>query len=119
MPMATTLRVCIDPDRVMTITFDLPDRLVNTLSSLLLRELDETIQAAEKTAPRGIIFASAKNRSFVVGADLVELRQFTRHQLDDFLAMGQELFTRIAKLKLPTVAAIDGDVLGGGLELAL
>ncbi|WP_428939433.1 3-hydroxyacyl-CoA dehydrogenase NAD-binding domain-containing protein [Fontivita pretiosa] len=117
--MATTLRVSIDPDRVMTITFDLPDRLINTLSSLVLRELDEAIQAAEKTAPRGIIFASAKNRSFLVGADLLELRQFTRHQLDEYLAIGQTLFTRIARLKLPTVAAINGDVLGGGLELAL
>ena len=42
-----------------------------------------------------------------------------RDQLGQFLRDGQALFERIARLPMPTVAAINGDCLGGGLELAL
>jgi 3-hydroxyacyl-CoA dehydrogenase / enoyl-CoA hydratase / 3-hydroxybutyryl-CoA epimerase len=117
--MPATLRTSTDSDRVMTITLDLPDRPVNILSSPVLRELDELIARIELEKPRAVMFTSIKPRSFVAGADLSEMRAMTRPQLDAYLALGQTIFGRIAQLAIPTVAAINGDALGGGLELAL
>ena len=53
------------------------------------------------------------------GADLFEIRKMDRAGTERFLAEGQAVFDRISKLPMPTVAAINGDCLGGGFELAL
>jgi 3-hydroxyacyl-CoA dehydrogenase/enoyl-CoA hydratase/3-hydroxybutyryl-CoA epimerase len=66
-----------------------------------------------------VIIASAKARSFNAGADLFEIKGMSPEEVKDYLAMGQAIFNRIADLSMPTVAAINGDSLGGGFELAL
>src|SRR5207249_4376886 len=53
------------------------------------------------------------------GADLFEIKKMSRAQVEQYLADGQNLFSRIAALPMPTVAAINGDCMGGGFELAL
>jgi 3-hydroxyacyl-CoA dehydrogenase/enoyl-CoA hydratase/3-hydroxybutyryl-CoA epimerase len=73
----------------------------------------------ERERPAGVVFASAKPRNFVAGADLFEIRAMDDAALDEYLRKGQEIYDRIASLPMPTVAAINGDCLGGGLELAL
>jgi 3-hydroxyacyl-CoA dehydrogenase/enoyl-CoA hydratase/3-hydroxybutyryl-CoA epimerase len=114
-----TLRTSTDPDGVVTVVLDAPRKSVNTLTKLLLAELGEVVAGIEREKPRGVIFASAKKRSFVAGADIFEISKMSAAELDRHLAFGQELFTRIEELAVPTVAAINGDCLGGGLELAL
>jgi len=66
-----------------------------------------------------VIFASAKAKSFSAGADLFEIRKMSREAVAEYLEKGQGLFDRISKLPMPTIAAINGDCLGGGFELAL
>lgn len=114
-----TIRVVTDSDGVATIWLDQPGKAVNTLTPLMLEELFAAITSLEASRPSGLIFASPKARSFVAGADLFEIRKMNREQVEAFLATGQKLFDRIAHLPFPTVAAINGDCLGGGLELAL
>jgi 3-hydroxyacyl-CoA dehydrogenase/enoyl-CoA hydratase/3-hydroxybutyryl-CoA epimerase len=117
--MPTTLRISTDSETVVTVTFDLPDKPVNILSSSTLKELDELVTTLQQDRPRGIIFTSIKPRSFLAGADLAEMRAMSRPQLDAYLGRGQTIFDKIAALEIPTAAAINGDALGGGLELAL
>jgi len=114
-----TVRTATDTDNVVTVWLDQPGKSVNTLTPLMLAELGEVVATLEKSKPSGVIFASPKARSFVAGADLFEIKKMNREQVEGFLATGQALFDRIAKLSVPTAAAINGDCLGGGLELAL
>jgi 3-hydroxyacyl-CoA dehydrogenase/enoyl-CoA hydratase/3-hydroxybutyryl-CoA epimerase len=117
--MQAAIRTTTDTDKVLTITMDLPGKPVNACAPQLLRELDDAIAQAERDKPAGVVFASAKARSFNAGADLFEIRGMSREQLAAYLSRGQALFTRIANLPMPTIAAINGDCLGGGFELAL
>lgn len=114
-----TIRTTTDTDGVVTVWFDQPGRSVNSVTRQLLSELTEVVTELERSAPRGVIFASAKPDSFIVGADLFEIRAMDAPRVTQFLADGQALYDRIAKLGAPTVAAINGDCLGGGMELAL
>jgi 3-hydroxyacyl-CoA dehydrogenase/enoyl-CoA hydratase/3-hydroxybutyryl-CoA epimerase len=117
--MPSTLRTSTDSDRVLTVTLDLPEKPVNILSSAALKELNELVDHIEHDKLRAVIFTSIKPRSFAAGADLAEMRGMNRAQLDACLALGQSVFDRFARLQIPTAAAINGDALGGGLELAL
>jgi 3-hydroxyacyl-CoA dehydrogenase/enoyl-CoA hydratase/3-hydroxybutyryl-CoA epimerase len=82
-------------------------------------DLDAAMTQLEKDKPAGVIVASAKNRTFIAGADLFEMRDMDRPALEKYLLDGQLILNRLTKLPCPTVAAINGDALGGGLEVAL
>jgi len=114
-----TLRLTTDSDWITTIWIDVPRKAVNTLSPQVLADLDVALNQVEHDRPHGLIVASGKNHSFIAGADLFAIGKMSREQMLQFLADGQALFSRIASLSMPTVAAINGDCLGGGLELAL
>src|SRR5579864_2175585 len=113
------VRAAADADGIVTVWLDSPGKPVNTLSPAMLADLTQVLDAIERDKPAGVIFASPKPRSFVAGADLFEIRKMNRMQVEQFLSDGQAVFERISKLPMPTAAAINGDCLGGGLELAL
>jgi 3-hydroxyacyl-CoA dehydrogenase/enoyl-CoA hydratase/3-hydroxybutyryl-CoA epimerase len=111
----------IESDGLATVTLDVPGRSVNVLTAEVFADLTEVLNLLETSSPRpsGVVFASAKKTAFVAGADIFGMMVMDRVQLTDFLALGQRVFDRIARLPMPTVSAIDGHCLGGGLELAL
>ncbi len=108
-----------DSDNVITLWLDAAGKSVNTLNRAMWADLSAALDQIEKEKPAGVIVASAKNRTFIAGADLFEMRDMDRPALEKYLADGQAILNRLAKLPCPTVAAINGDALGGGLEVAL
>jgi 3-hydroxyacyl-CoA dehydrogenase/enoyl-CoA hydratase/3-hydroxybutyryl-CoA epimerase len=109
----------VDGKTVTTLWMDAPGKPVNTNSPQMLAELDAALAAIERDKPAAVIIASAKARSFNAGADLVEIKKMTPDDVAKYLVQGQAVFNRIARLPMPTVAAINADCLGGGFELAL
>jgi 3-hydroxyacyl-CoA dehydrogenase/enoyl-CoA hydratase/3-hydroxybutyryl-CoA epimerase len=116
-----TLRTSVDGDGVMTVTFDAQGKSVNTITWQILQDLTAVADAVERDKPKGVIFHSAKPDCFIAGGDLFEMRKMSSDAelMTRFLTDGQALWNRIEKLPVPTVAAINGDCLGGGYELAL
>ncbi|HEX2225048.1 MAG TPA: 3-hydroxyacyl-CoA dehydrogenase NAD-binding domain-containing protein [Thermoanaerobaculia bacterium] len=99
---------------------DDPAKKVNTLSSRLFGWFEERLSALERERPSGLVIASAKPDGFVAGADIQELVQASnKEEVLALLLHGHSLMERLAGLPFPTVAAIHGACLGGGLELAL
>ena len=108
-------------DHVCVLTFDRPDSGANIFDAATLDELNEQLDAVEKDASlRGLIIASAKKSIFVAGADLKTLLQAAKTgEMREFIEPGQQVFNRLANLKIPTVAVIHGASAGGGYEVAL
>jgi enoyl-CoA hydratase len=101
---------------IAQIVFD--DGGMNLLSNDALRELGAVLDALP-AATRVLTFRSGRAPLFAAGADMAEMRRFSGLDAERFARQGQELFARIERLPLITVALIDGDCFGGALDLAL
>jgi 3-hydroxyacyl-CoA dehydrogenase/enoyl-CoA hydratase/3-hydroxybutyryl-CoA epimerase len=108
-------------DHICVLTFDRPESGANIFDAATLDELNEHLDAVGKDGSlRGLIIASAKKSIFVAGADLKTLLQAAKAgEMRGFIERGQQVFNRLADLKIPTVAAIHGASAGGGYEVAL
>lgn len=108
---------------IATLTLNRPDKL-NAISLAMLDQLEASVASLEKNRDvRVVIVASASERAFCVGADIKEWEGVIA---DDPIAMwrawdrpGHRVFDRLARLHLPTIAAVNGFAFGGGLEIAL
>ena len=68
---------------------------------------------------RVVILRSTTIGAFCSGADLAERRTMTHTQVTKFLSDLRDTLGRLESLPMPTIAAIDGPAVGGGLELSL
>jgi len=111
----------IGDDQICVLTFDRPDSGANIFDDATLEELNEHLDFVQNDSSlRGVIIASAKKSIFIAGADLKTLLQQARTgEMRAFIAKGQQIFNRLADLKIPTVAAIHGACAGGGYEVTL
>jgi 3-hydroxyacyl-CoA dehydrogenase/enoyl-CoA hydratase/3-hydroxybutyryl-CoA epimerase len=111
--------LAVDPDRIAWLTFDRPGASVNALSRSALEELNERITEIKREAPAGVVIASGKS-GFIAGADIAEFaRVASPEEAVPLVRAAHAIFDRLERLDCPTVAAINGYCLGGGLELAL
>lgn len=106
---------------VANLIFDLPDERVNKLSKPVLEELERAINVVDgNKGIRVLIISSHKKDIFIAGADINEIKSIvTEEEARIKVLKGQEIINKLAKIKIPTIALIDGACLGGGLELAL
>ncbi|QOJ01533.1 MAG: enoyl-CoA hydratase/isomerase family protein [Phycisphaeraceae bacterium] len=107
-----------DATGVLTIRLDQPGKPVVVLDHPLIQRLDATLDHLPRDAA-GLILASASPRVFIAGADLRSIHDWPDDQLHRYLRFGSRVFARLASTPFPTVAALNGAALGGGLEIAL
>ena len=101
------------------ITINRPEAL-NALSSQVLADLNEVLDQVEKSEEiRVVIVTGAGEKAFVAGADIKEMDLMSPIQAFEYMTFANDTFTRLADLRQPTIAVINGYALGGGMELAL
>ncbi|WP_250037345.1 enoyl-CoA hydratase/isomerase family protein [Paractinoplanes maris] len=108
----STLHVEELDDRVV-VTLRRPEAR-NAINAAMVGELHDVCAAVERE-PR-LLLITGDGGTFAAGADIGELRERGREQA--LQGINSRLFDRLARLPLPTVAAVDGYALGGGAELA-
>jgi len=92
----------------------------NAISVNLLQQFRDCLERVRfDKDTRVLIVNSTSENAFCSGADLVERKSMNQAQVDKFLIDLRSAFSGLEKLPFPTIAAIDGPALGGGLEMAL
>lgn len=98
-------------------TVHLTNPPVNALSRALVDDLNRMCdQVGERVR---IVVITAQGKNFCAGADLKEREKMSDEEVEQFVGYLSQTFQRVAEIPVPTVAAINGNCLGGGLELAL
>ena len=106
-------------DGIARITISRPEKL-NALDRQTVQEIDRVVASAGQDPSVGVlIITGAGEKAFVAGADIGELASQTPVEGTAYARAGQAVLDRLERLGKPSIAAINGYALGGGLELAM
>lgn len=95
---------------------------LNAINTQFIQDLNDALTEAENDNDvRSVVIASAHEKVYCTGADLKQAQTLLgdADQVAEAVAQGQQVLDRIATLSKPTIAAVNGLCLGGGLEIAL
>jgi enoyl-CoA hydratase/carnithine racemase len=95
---------------------------MNLVTGELLAELDAALAQLEEAAPgdvRAVVVTGSGDRAFSAGSDVKRFESYRGPAGRAHFEREEAVFKRLADLPMPTIAAIEGNALGGGLELAL
>ena len=118
--MSENWKLETDEAGIAWLCIDKADAKANVLSSHVIEELNGILDGLEANPPTGLVLYSGKPGSFIMGADITEFGDFASG--DDVVRltkMAQGVFLRIRHLSCPTVVAVNGVCLGGGLEISM
>ena len=109
-------------DGIVELNFDLEGESVNKFNATTVSELGEAGQALKADSSiKGMIVTSSKG-VFIVGADITEFTDMFKlpeEEIASWCIKSNQAFNTIEDLPFPTVTAINGIALGGGLEMCL
>lgn len=110
--------VVVESGPVTTVRLQNPP--LNLVTVELTKALDRVLGAIEGDGGvRVVVLTGTGDRAFCAGSDVKEFESLHGRVGEGKLLLEKAVYRRLANLPMPTVAAIQGDALGGGLELAL
>jgi enoyl-CoA hydratase len=108
-----------DADGIVLMTINRPEKR-NALNHAVVDELGEAFRVAtQDRSVKALVLTGAGDKAFIAGADIGELASLGAVEAERLSRRGQEVFRALETLRKPSVAAINGYALGGGLELAM
>src|SRR5690606_2340786 len=109
-------------DGIAELKFDLQGESVNKFNRETVEDLQAAVDAIKGDSNiKGLIITSGKG-VFIVGADITEFTDMFKLPEDEIAGWclkSNQVFNAVEDLDMPTVCAINGIALGGGLEMAL
>ncbi|MFZ0015619.1 MAG: enoyl-CoA hydratase-related protein [Acidimicrobiia bacterium] len=110
--------VVVERGPVTTVRLQNPP--LNLVTVELTRRLDSVLAGIEADDDvRCVILTGTGDRAFCAGSDVKEFESLQGRVGEGKLLFEKAVYRRLARLPVPTIAAIQADALGGGLELAL
>ena len=110
--------IVVESGPITTIRLENPP--LNLVTVELTRSLDRALEGIERDRDvRCVVLTGAGDRAFCAGSDVKEFESLQGRVGEGKLLLEKAVYRRIARLPMPTIAAIQADALGGGLELAL
>lgn len=114
----TPALVAVESGPITTIRLENPP--LNLVTVELTRTLDRVLARIEDDRDvRCVLVTGTGDRAFCAGSDVKEFESLQGRVGEGKLLLEKAVYRRLARLPVPTVAAIQADALGGGLELAL
>jgi enoyl-CoA hydratase len=104
---------------IAVVTLNRPEKLNALTPAMLMRMEAVAAELDAMTDVRAVVLTGAGPKAFCVGADINEWSALAPLDMwRQWVPRGHRIFDRLAALRVPVIAAINGHALGGGLELA-
>lgn len=109
------------PEKAIAIVeLDMVGEKVNKFNTAMMARLKEVIDELKTSSYKAVIFKSNKNKIFIAGADIDEIKVMkTKDEFDKAVGAGQSIINDLEDLPQLTIAAISGACAGGGCEFVL
>jgi 3-hydroxyacyl-CoA dehydrogenase/enoyl-CoA hydratase/3-hydroxybutyryl-CoA epimerase/enoyl-CoA isomerase len=108
-------------DDVAHMIFNIKNSGANVIGALMMDELPQALKAIQSSNAKGLLMKSSKEH-FIFGADITEFMAHFKRNHEDIKGWILEMnktMNGFEDLKIPSVVAINGFALGGGLEVCL